>query len=134
MAVNKYNNTYSTIKMKPVDLKPSIYIDFNKKNKVGDNVRISKYKNIFAYIMLQICLKKFLWLQKFKILCGGHYVISDLNRKNIVGTFCKKESQKTNQEEFRVEKVIKRKGNKLFTQWKGYDNSFNNWTDKKGII
>ena len=134
MTVNKYNNTYSTIKMKPVDLKPSIYIDFNKKNKVGDNVRISKYKNIFAYIMLQICLKKFLWLQKFKILCGGHYVISDLNRKNIVGTFCKKESQKTNQEEFRVEKVIKRKGNKLFTQWKGYDNSFNNWTDKKGII
>ena len=134
MTVNKYNNTYSTIKMKPVDLKPSIYIDFNKKNKVGDNVRISKYKNIFAYIILQICLKKFLWLQKFKILCGGHYVISDLNRKNIVGTFCKKESQKTNQEEFRVEKVIKRKGNKLFTQWKGYDNSFNNWTDKKGII
>ena len=60
MTVNKYNNTYSTIKMKPVDLKPSIYIDFNKKNKVGDNVRISKYKNIFAYIMLQICLKKFL--------------------------------------------------------------------------
>ena len=134
MTVNKYNNTYSTIKMKPVDLKPSIYIDFNKKNKVGDNVRISKYKNIFAYIMLQICLKKFLWLQKFKILCGGHYVISDLNRKNIVGTFFKKKSQKTNQEEFRVEKVIKRKGNKLFTQWKGYDNSFNNWTDKKGII
>ena len=134
MTVNKYNNTYSTIKMKPVDLKPSIYIDFNKKNKIGDNVRISKYKNIFAYIMLQICLKKFLWLQKFKILCGGHYVISDLNRKNIVGTFCKKESQKTNQEEFRVEKVIKRKGNKLFTQWKGYDNSFNNWTDKKGLI
>ena len=134
MTVNKYNNTYSTIKMKPVDLKPSIYIDFNKKNKVGDNVRISKYKNIFAYIMLQICLKKFLWLQKFKILCGGHYVISDLNRKNIAGPFCKKESQKTNQEEFRVEKVIKRKGNKLFTQWKGYDNSFNNWTDKKGII
>ena len=54
--VNKYNNTYHrTIKMKPVDVKPSIYIDFNKENykkgpkfKVGDDVRISKYKNIFA--------------------------------------------------------------------------------------
>ena len=53
--VNKYNNTYGTIKMKPVDVKWSTYIDFYKENnkevtkfKVGDNVRISKYKNIFA--------------------------------------------------------------------------------------
>ena len=54
--VNEYNNTYQrTIKMKPVDEKPSIHIDFNKSNKkigpkfkVGDNVRISKYKNTFA--------------------------------------------------------------------------------------
>ena len=54
--VNKYNNTYHrTIKMKSVDLNPSMYIDFNKENskegpkfKVGDQVRISKYKKIFA--------------------------------------------------------------------------------------
>ena len=54
--VNKYNNTYHrTIKMKSVDVNPSMYIDFNKENskegpkfKVGDQVRISKYKNIFA--------------------------------------------------------------------------------------
>ena len=54
--VNKNNNTYHrTIKMKPVDVKPSIYIDVNKENykkgpksKVGDHVRISKYENIFA--------------------------------------------------------------------------------------
>ena len=54
--VNKYNNRcHRTIKIKPVDVKPRIYIDFNKKNnkeglkfKVGDNARISKYKNIFA--------------------------------------------------------------------------------------
>ena len=54
--VNKYNNTYhKTIKLKPVDVKPSIYIDFDKENnkerpkfKVGDNFRISKYENIFA--------------------------------------------------------------------------------------
>ena len=53
---NKYNNTYyRTIKLKPVDVKPSTYIDFNKENnnedpkfKVGDNVRTSKYKNTFA--------------------------------------------------------------------------------------
>ena len=54
--VNKYNNTYNrTIKMKPVDVKPSIYIDLNKskikkssKFKVDEHVKISKYKNVFA--------------------------------------------------------------------------------------
>ena len=42
--------------------------------------------------------------------------------------------QKTNQNKFRIEKVIKRKGNKLYVKWKGYDSSFNSWTDKKGIV
>ena len=39
--------------------------------------------------------------------------------------------QKTNQEEFRIQKVIKKKGDKLYVKWKGYDNSFNSWIDKK---
>ena len=42
--------------------------------------------------------------------------------------------KKTNQEEFRIEKVIKRKGNKPYVKWKDYDNSFNSWIDKKGIL
>ena len=54
--VDEYNNTYHrTIKMKPADVKDNTYTDFNKevndkdpKLKVGENVRISKYKNIFA--------------------------------------------------------------------------------------
>ena len=45
--------------------------------------------------------------------------------KQIVGSFYEKELQKTDQKEFRIEKVIKRKGNKLFVKWKGYDSSFN---------
>ena len=61
------------------------------------------------------------------------YVISDLNGEEIVGTFYKKELQKTNQKEFRVEKVIKKRGGKLYAKWKGYDNPFNSWTDKKDI-
>ena len=55
-------------------------------------------------------------------MCRGH-VISDLKDEEIVGTFHKKELQKTNQKEFRVEKVINRKGDKLYVKWKGYDNS-----------
>ena len=42
--------------------------------------------------------------------------------------------QKTNQKEFRIEKLIKKKGNKLYVKWKGYGNLFNSWIDKKGVI
>ena len=48
--------------------------------------------------------------------------------------FYEKELQKTNQEEFRIEKLIKRKRNKLYVKLKGYDNSSNSWIDKKGIV
>ena len=51
-----------------------------------------------------------------------------------MGNFYEKELQKTNQREFRIEKVIKRKGNKLYVKWKGYNNSFNSWVDKKDLI
>ena len=42
--------------------------------------------------------------------------------------------QKANQKEFRVKKVIKRKGEKLYVKWKGYDSFFNSWIYKKGIV
>ena len=51
-----------------------------------------------------------------------------------MGSFYEKELQKTNQKESRNEKAIKRKGNKLYVKWKGYDNSFNSWIDKKNLI
>ena len=51
-----------------------------------------------------------------------------------MGIFYKKELQKTSQEEFRIEKVIERKGGKMYVKWKGYDNSFNSWIDKKDLI
>ena len=50
-----------------------------------------------------------------------------------VGTFYEKELQKVNQEKFRIENVIKRKEDKLYVKWKGYDNSFYSWIDKKYI-
>ena len=61
-------------------------------------------------------------------------LISDLNRKEIVGTFYEKKMQKTNQKEFRVERVIKIKVHKLYVKWKGYDSSFNSWIDKRDIV
>ena len=61
------------------------------------------------------------------------YVINDLNGNEIIGTFYGKELQKTNQQEFWIEKVIKRKGDKSYNKWKWYDNSFNSWVDKKDL-
>ena len=51
-----------------------------------------------------------------------------------MGSFYEKELLKTNQKEFAIEKVIKRKGNKLYVKWKGYSNSFNSWIYKKDLI
>ena len=56
-----------------------------------------------------------------------------LNGEIIIETFHEKELQKTNQEEFRTEKVIKRKSDKLYVKWRGYDNLFNSWIDKKDL-
>ena len=140
--VNKYNNKYHrTIKMKPIDIKSSISVDFNKENnkegskfKVGDYVRISKYKNIFAKGYILNWSEEVFMTTKVKNTVPWTYVIIDINGEKIVGTFYKKELQKPNPKEFRVEKVIKRKGNKLYIKWKGFDNSFNSWIDKKDIV
>ena len=79
----------------------------------------------------QTGLKKFFVIKKFKNAVSWTYFINDLNGKEIIGTFYEKELQKTNQQEFRIEKVIKRKGDKLYIKWKGCDSSFNSWIDKK---
>ena len=73
-------------------------------------------------------------IKKVKNTLPWTYFISDLKGKEIAGIFCKKKFQKTNQKDFRVEKVIKRKGHKSYVKWKGYDNSFNGWITKKDIV
>ena len=62
------------------------------------------------------------------------YVINDLNGEKIIGIFYEKELQKIDQKEFRIEKVLKRKGDISYVKWKGYDNSFNGWIDKKDLV
>ena len=61
-------------------------------------------------------------------------MISDLNDEEITGSSYEKELQNTSQEKFRIEKVLKRKGDKLYVNWKGYDTRFNSWIDKKYLI
>ena len=73
-------------------------------------------------------------IKKVKNTFPWTYVINNLNGEEIIGTFFEKELQKTNQEEFRIEKVIKKKGNKLYVKWKEHDNSFNSLTDRKYLV
>ena len=116
--VNEYNNTYhTTIKMKPIDVKDNTHINTDKdtndkdpKFKVGDRVRIPKYKNIFAKGYTPNWSEEIFDITKVKNTVRWTYVINDLNGEEIKGTFYEKELQKTSQEEFRIEKVIKRKG------------------------
>ena len=140
--VDKYNNTvHKAIKMKPIDVTNDSYAvynkDFNKKNpkfKVGDHVRISKYKNIFAKEYAPNWSEEGFVVSKIKNTIPWTYVINDLNGEEITESFYEKELQKTSQKEFRIEKVLKRKGDKLYVKWKGYDNRFNSWIDKKDLI
>ena len=124
--VDEYNNTYhTTIKMKPIDVKDNTYINTDKetydkdpKFKFGDRVIISKYKNIFAKGYTPNWSEEVFVIKKVKNTVPWTYVINDLNREEIMGTFYEKELQKTSQEEFRIEKVIKRKGDKMYVKWK----------------
>ena len=114
--VDEYNNTYhTTIKMKPIDVKDNTYINTDKetsdkdpKFKFGDRVRISKYKNIFAKGYAPNWSEEVFVIKKVKNTAPWTYVINDLNGAEIMGTFYEKQLQKTNQEEFRIEKAIKR--------------------------
>ena len=122
--VGQYNNTYHR-----AIVKDNTYIDFKKeindrdpKSKAGDHVRISKYKNIFAKGYTPNWSEEVFVVSKIKNTVPWTYVINDLNGEEIIGTFYEKELQKTNQKEFRIEKVIRRKCDKLYIKWKGYDN------------
>ena len=140
--VGKYKNTWhSTIKMKPKDVKDDNFTEYieesNEKDpkfKVGDCVRISKHKNVFAKGYVPNWSEEVFIVDRVKNTVPWTYEINDLNGENIIGSFSEKELQQTDQKEFRIEKVIKKKGDKLYVKWKVYDDSFNSWTDEKDLI
>ena len=100
--------------MKLVDVKPGTYIDSSNeisnedpKFKIGDIVRISKYKNIFAKGYVPNWSKNVFVIKEVWNIAP----LVILNEKKLLERFTKKE--------FRVEKVIKRKGDKLYVELKG---------------
>ena len=73
-------------------------------------------------------------IKKVKITAPWTYVIAELDGEEIVGTLYEKELQKTNQREFRIEKIIKKNGDKLYFIWKSYNILLNDWIDRKDIV
>ena len=135
--VNEYNNNvcYRTIKMKPVDVKDNTYIDFKKE--VNDKYLKFKVdnqqKNIFTKGSTPNCSEEVFVIKKVKNTVPWTYVIKDLNDEETIGTFYEKELLKTNQQQYKIGKVIKKKSDKLYVEWKGYDSSFNSWINKKDL-
>ena len=116
--VDEDNNTYhKTIKMKPVDVGSDSSVEYNgiafneesnekdPKFKVGDHVRISKYKNIFAKGYTPDWSKEVFIVKKIKNTVLWTYVVNNLNGEEIVGSLYEKELQKANQKELRIGKV-----------------------------
>ena len=127
--------------MKPIDVKDNTYTNTDKeinnkdpKFKVGDHVRTTKYKNNFSKGYTPNSSEEVFVIKKLKNTVPWTYVITDLNSEEITATFYEKELQKTNQEEFRIEKVIKRKGDNIYVKWKGYVNPCNSWIDKASLV
>ena len=127
--------------MKPIDVEDNTYINIDKpfnyndpKFKVGGHMRISKYKNIFAKGYTPNWSEEIFVIKEIDNTVPLTYVVNDLNGEEVIGTFYEKELQKIDQQEFRIEKVIKKNGDKLYVKLNGYDNSFNSRIDKKNLV
>ena len=118
---NLYGN-YSTLKRK----KP--------KFSVGDKVGITKKKGVFEKGYTPRWTEEIFKVREVHYTDPITYKIVDLNNDEIQGSFYEPELQKTTQEMFRIEKVIRRKGNKSLVKWLGYPESFNSWVDNEDLV
>ena len=97
--VNEYNNTYNrTIKIRPIDVEDNTYInignevnDKDPKFKIGDYVRISKYKSVFGKGYTPNWSEEIFVIKKVKNIVPWTYIINDLNGEKSIGTFYEKE-------------------------------------------
>ncbi|KAE9526215.1 hypothetical protein AGLY_013846 [Aphis glycines] len=142
--INEYNNSkHRTIGMTPVqaDANPtSVEIMqrkiINRKNKfnVGDNVRISTYKSVFAKGYLPSWSTEIFKIVKINETLPTTYQLQDYTGKPIAGCFYSEEILKTNYpNDYLVEKIIRKKGKQIFVKWLGFDSTHNSWINMRDI-
>ena len=146
--INKYNNkVHRSIGMKPKDvnnknsngvlakLMPKHSRNNKPKFKVGDHVRISKYKHIFTKGYQPSWTTEVFTIHEVKSTSPPTYILKDENDQIIAGGFYEQELIKTNFKDiFLVEKVIKQKNGKSYVKWLGFPSSANSWVDNKDLI
>ena len=153
--LQKYNNTmHRTIGMTPIEasrpeneaevfykLNPGKSQEISRpKFKVGDTVRISKYKAMFDKGYWPNWTEEIFKIAEINPTTPVTYKIKDTRDEILKGSFYEKELQKTNQEIFRLKKVIKRRVNKdtgikeAYVKWRGYSDKFNQWIPESNLI
>ena len=101
---------------------------------IGDNVRITKKKNVFEKGYTQRWMQEVFEISKIQLIIPVTYKITDYNGEEIQCSFYEQELQKTSQSTFRIEYVLKRQGDKYLVKWMEYPKSFNSWIDTKTIV
>lgn len=149
--IRQYNSSFHrTIKMRPIDVnekneerllatvyKPNqtIMVDNKTKFNVNDYVRISKYKSLFEKGYTPSWSTEIFRIARILPTEPTTYRIADLNDKEINGCFYQHELQQAKQTDvYLVEKVIRRKGNKVLVKWLGFDSSHSSWIDAKDFV
>ena len=149
---DKYNNEFhESIKMTPIEASKkknenlvwrNLYDDSTNERKgsnspkyaIGDKVRITKKKRHFEKGYTPNWTEEIFTISKIQYTNPITYKIIDFNDEEIEGTFYEQELQKSTQEVFRIEKIIKKKGNKSLVKWKGYTDEFNSWVDNTDLV
>ena len=149
LLVDQYNNTiHSSIKMTPKEASRkekenkvwrNLYKEFGGKTfapkfSIGDHVRITKKQNVFDKGYTQRWTEEVFKMSKIQLTLPVTCKITDYNEVEIQGSIYEQGLQKTSQGTFRIEKVLKRQGDKYLVKWMGYPKSFNSWIDTKTIV
>ena len=148
--VEDYNNTvHSSTKLTPVEASKkenelkvwrNLYPDryktsrLNPKFSVGDEVRITKKKKVFEKGYTTRWTEEIFTIKEIRETNPITYKLEDLQGEEIKGTFYEPELQKTEQQIYRIEKIIKKEKGRSFVKWKGYSDKFNSWVDNKDLI
>lgn len=145
--VDEYNNTkHSTIKMKPKDVNESnenhlLNTVYNYKREmkspkfhVGDHVRISKQKHLFEKGYTANWTGEIFKIDKVQLTSPITYMLKDYKNGNISGAFYGEELQHVKHPEiYLIEKIVRKRGDKMFVKWLGFDDSHNSWISKEYV-
>lgn len=147
--VNQYNNKkHRTINMKPSQvtqkdekrLLETAYnrikmTDLKQKFKVGDHVRISKVRGVFDKKYMPNWSTEIFQVKKVQLTNPTTYLLTDSNNVDVLGGFYEKQLQKVKYPDaYLVEKIIKKKGDKVLVKWLGFSNKHNSWIKNSNIL